>query len=310
MTTAPDMLSHYGGVPVASSAYTNPWTTAYFVDGTNGTAGAGGLSPGDATATINQAVTLAGPGDVIYVRQLLPQVADLTEPTQYTDNIVIPVTKYGLSIIGTGNNPHQPFYCSVKPGSAGYGIQVLGSSFLLENMAVNRGSATTGVIYLGGDNSTSLNAWGTLISNCHIRRGNSAANAGIKTYAGSYQTIYHCYFTACDTGISANSGGSFPIRSFCIDGCTFQAENADNPDQRDIYVGGVVYQLEIKNCNFHAVPALDYINAVAATTYGVVQNCYFGSLDATCSPTGSEINVAATVFVSGCFDDGSIIATT
>ena len=310
MTTAPDMLSHFGGVPVASAAHANPWSTAYFVDQTGGTPNAKGLSPDDAVTTINAAVTLAGAGDVIYVRGLTPDITDLTEPTQYTDNIVIPVTKYGLSIIGTGNNPHNPFYTSVKPAIAGYGIHVLGASFLLENMAVNRGEATTGVIFVDGDNSTSKNGWGLLISNCHIRRGNSAANPGIKTYAGSYQTIYNCYFTACDTGISANSGGYFPIRSFCIDGCTFQAENADNPDQRDIYIGGVVYQLEIKNCNFHAVPALDYINAVAATTYGVIQNCYFGSLDATCSTTGAEINVAASVFVSGCFDDGSIVATT
>lgn len=309
MSIAPDMLRHFGGVPVASAAYTSPWSKVFFVDGMNGTAGAKGLSPDDATKTINQAVTLAGPGDVIYIRQQLPQVADLTDPTAYTDNIVIPVTKYGLSIIGTGNNPHNPFYCEVKHGSSGYGVQILGSSTTLENLSFNRGSATTGVIFLDGDNSTSKNAWGTLISNCHIRRGDSRTNPGILTFAGSYNTVYNCFFTANDTGILVNSGAGFPVRSFTIDRCTFQAENADNPDQYDIEVLGVVYQLEIKNCNFHAIPAAGYIKAIAGTTYGVIQNCYFGDLGCSVGTSG-DIAVASTVFVSGCFDDGAQLGTT
>ena len=312
MTTAPDMLSHFGGVPVASAAHTNPWTTAYFVDGTNGTAGAGGLSPDDATTTINQAVTLAEAGDVIYVRQLTPQVTDLTEPTVYTDNIVIPVTKYGLSIIGTGNNPHNPFYTMIKPGATGYGIQVLGASFLFENMAINRSSASTGVIFLDGDNSTSKNAWGTLISNCHIRNANSKANAGILTYAGSYNTVYRCFFTGCHSSIVAASGASFPCRSFVVDSCNFNPGQQYPAGGRDIDVGGgsSFFELLIRNCNFMMTPTGGFI-LITSGTYGAIQNCYFGDSAVTCSTTGADINIPTTVFLSGCYDAAAdTIATT
>ena len=310
MTIAPDMLSQFGGVPVASAGYTNPWSSVFFVDGISGTAGGQGTSPDTATLTVSQAITLASAGDVIYIRQLAPLTSDPTDPTPYTDNWLIPYAKWGMSLIGTGNNPHQPFYCQIKPGTAGYGVEIKAASTTIENLDFNKGSATTGLIFFSGDvNSTDL-AWGTLISNCHIRNADSAANGGIKTYAGSYNTVYHSFFTGCHTSIYINSGGTYPVRAFTIDRCTFHPGNATTAGGSDVHVGGgsVVYELEIKNCNFTMLPTGKFTN-IGAGTYGVIQNCYFGDLDTTCGTSG-DITVPVTVFVSGCFDDGSQIDTT
>ncbi|MEE9510453.1 MAG: hypothetical protein V3V81_08165 [Candidatus Bathyarchaeia archaeon] len=314
MSISPDGLFQYGGSPVASAAYTNPWTTAYFVDGTNGTAGAGGKSPDDPTATISQAITLATAGDVIYVRQLLPIQSDMTDPTAYAENLVIPVAKHTLSIIGTGNNPHNPFYCQVKPSASGYGVEIKAVSTTIENLDFNRGSATTGVIFFSGDNGTTDMGWGSLISNCHIRNANGLANAGVKFEAGSYNTIYNCDFEACHTGVNLSSGGTFPIRSPRIERCRFKASNASAVGGDNIWGAGaanILYEIEILDCYFERVPTGSFIDLSGANHYGIISNCHFGDDDVSCTTSGANINKPTTVFVTGCYDDsGTMIATT
>ena len=180
----------------------------------------------------------------------------------------------------------------------------------IENLDFNKGSATTGLIFFSGDvNSTDL-AWGTLISNCHIRNADSAANAGIKTYAGSYNTVYNTFFTGNHTAIYIASGGTYPVRAFTIDACTFHPGNSTTAGGSDIHVlgGSIVYELEIKNCHFMMQPTGGFVN-IGASTYGNISNCHFGDL-AVAVGTSGDMNVPATVFVSGCFDDGAQLATT
>jgi len=314
MSIAPDMLFHMGGVPVGSAIGANPWSKAHFVDATNGVDTHDGKTPGTAKATIQAAVTAAVAGDVIYVRQLEPVQTDMTDPTAYAENLVLPVDKYNLSIIGCGNNPHNPFYTQIKASAAGYGVELKGTSFRLENLDFNKGSATTGMIFINGDNGTTAMAWGGLISHCHIRNANSAANAGIKTYGGSYNTIYGSIFEACHTGINIASGGTFPVRSLKIEKCSFKGSNASAVGGANIYGPGasnIIYELEIKRCEFERVPTGAFIDLASATAYGLISDCHFGDDDVSCTTSGSNINKPTTVFVSGCYDDsGTMIATT
>jgi len=314
MSVAPDMLFHLGGVPVGNAIGANPWSRAYFVDGTSGKSDRNGTSPGRSVSTVTLGISKASAGDVVYVRQLLPVATDMTDPTAYAENLVLPVAKYNLSIVGCGNNPHNPFYTQIKASAAGYGVELKGTSFLLENLDFNKGSATTGMIFINGDNGTTSMAWGGLISHCHIRNANSAANAGIKTYAGSYNTISNCIFEACHTGINIASGGTFPIRSLKIQDCSFKASNASAVGGANIYGPGasnIIYELEILRCYFERVPTGAFIDLTSATAYGLIADCHFGDADVSCTTSSSNINKPTTVFVSGCYDDsGTMVVTT
>ena len=149
-----------------------------------------------------------------------------------------------------------------------------------------------------------------MISNCHVRNADSAANAGIKTYAGSYNTVYNTFFTGNHTAIYIASGGTYPVRAFTVDRCTFHPGNATTAGGSDIHVlgGSIVYELEIKNCHFMMQPTGGFIN-IGASTYGNVSNCHFGDLAVAVGTTG-DITVPTTVFVSGSFDDGAQLGTT
>ena len=310
MTIAPDMLQQFGGVPVASATYTSPWSNVYFVDGINGTAGAKGLSPDDATLTVSQAITLASFGDVIYIRQLAPKT-DQTDPTPYTDNWLIPNAKYGMSLIGTGNNPHNPFYTQIKPGTAGYGVEIKAPSTTIENLCFNKGSATTGLIFFSGDvNSTDM-GWGCLISNCHIRNADSAANAGIKWYAGSYNTIHNCDFEGCHTAIYLASGGTYPIRATRIQDCRFKPEGttANGGANIDMTGGSVITELEIVRCYFEKLPTGKFFSLEAACS-GIIVDCHFGDADATAGTSAADINLPTSMLLLDAFDQSGSMATT
>lgn len=312
MTIAPDMLQQFGGAPVASAMYTNPWSKVFFVDGDHGTAGGQATSPDTAITTTTAALLLASDGDVIYVRQRAPK-ADATDPTSYDENLTIPYAKYGMSIIGTGNNPHNPFYTQIKANAAGYGVKIQAPSTTIENIDFNRGSATTGMIYFSGDVNTTDMGWGCLLSNCHLRNANGAANAGVMMYGGSYNTLYNIDFEACHTGVVIQSGGTYPIRSLRIENCRFKGANeaaVGGNNIQDVGVSCIVYELEIIHCHFERKPTGKFIE-LSTNTYGIISDCYYGDTGITIATDGSDVTVPITVFNTGCHDySGSTLATT
>jgi hypothetical protein len=288
-----------------------PWNEVWYADGTNGSTDFSGRGPSQAKASISQCITASSAEDIIYVRPLLPIQTDMTDPTPYAENLVIPVEKWGLSIIGAGNNPRNPFYTQVKANSAGYGVEIKAVSTKIENLDFNKGSATTGMIYLNGDNNTTAMAWGTLIQHCHIRNANSASNPGIKTYSGSYSTVYDCDFEACHTGMYISSGGTYPLRSLRIEDCRFKGSNASAVAGSNLSDGGtsaIIYEIEVLRCTFERIPTGNFVN-FTANTYGIIAGCYWGDLAATVGTSSSDVNVPATVFVSGSWDDGAQSAT-
>lgn len=93
MTTAPDGLYQYGGVPVSSGPDTI-FGKVWFVDGTNGSDSNDGKTPGAAYGTIQAAITeqiarTTGLGDAIYVL-----------PGTYVENVAASVFN-DCSLIGT-----------------------------------------------------------------------------------------------------------------------------------------------------------------------------------------------------------------
>ena len=314
MTTFADMAFDLGGRPLGGSTFSSPWATHYFVDGSEGSAAFDGTAPSRSMSTISLAITAASRGDVIYVREKAGSTTDATDPTAYAENLTIPFAKHNLSIIGAGNNPWNPFYTQVKANAAGYGLKIQATSFRIENLDFNKGSATTGMIYFSGDVVTTDMAWGGVIANCHIRNADSAANAGIKTYAGSYNTIHNCDFEACHTGINLASGGTYPIRSIRIQDCRFKGANASAVGGANILGAGasnIIYELEILRCYFERVPTGAFIDLAGANKYGIIADCQFGDDDVSAGTSASNINKPTTVFLANCTDDsGALIAST
>ncbi|MHC4752737.1 MAG: hypothetical protein ACYTFW_23055, partial [Planctomycetota bacterium] len=103
MTTFGDQVFEYGGSPVGSARFTNPWETHYFVDATNGSDANDGKSPTDAKATIQAMITAANGGDVIYVN---PQTYKLgTGFNRYTEDVSVTMGGAGGSgVVSTNAN--------------------------------------------------------------------------------------------------------------------------------------------------------------------------------------------------------------
>lgn len=289
-----------------------PWNNVWYVDGDNGNTAYSGRGPADAKALISQAITAAAAAqDIIYVRPRLPVQTDMTDPTPYEENLTIPVAKWGMSIIGAGNNPRNPFYTQVKANAAGFGVKIQAVSTLIENLDFNRGSATTGMIYFSGDNNTTDMGWGSLISHCHLRNANSAANAAVMMYGGSYNTLYDIDFEACHTGVVVQSGGTYPIRSLRLEDLRFKGANeaaVGGCNIKDVGVSCIVYELEVLHCTFERLPTGKYVN-LTANTYGVMADCYFGDNGVVWATSGQDVNVPTTFFISGCYDDTGALIT-
>ena len=110
----------------------SPGETHYFVDGTDGKAGNGGLKPNDAMATIQQAVDLAVGEDVIYIRPR-PYLID-SMYKRYEEDVTIAIgttpssltsgdicTNGNMSIIGVAANTFNADFSGIrwKYGSGG-----------------------------------------------------------------------------------------------------------------------------------------------------------------------------------------------
>ena len=310
MTTFGDQVREYGGAPVGSGRFSSPWATHYFVDGDNGTAGAGGLRPDKATATVAQAISLAGYGDVIYVRPKKPggsTSGDASDPGFYTaDTMVIPFAKHQLAIIGV--NSASTLYGPFIWPTSGIGLDVYASAFHIENMTIHAESVTY-AIYLRGISgyATKAGSCGASIENCVIGYGQTLVEGGGDT------VFRNCHFrNAIPLDIKGNAAGVGPIRRDAVIGCWFGANNGAAVATAYVTLEGSISEFLMKDCHFDQPTAVDeYINS-SGSVDGLISNCYFADDAVTWgADAGDEIRIASgTLCPSGCYDNaGSLIAT-
>jgi hypothetical protein len=154
-------LSQGSGVPVGEG-------DVWYVDGTNGAAANNGKGWKTALDTIQAAVTLAGPGDTIYVTA--KDLTDFTgDPTSYAETIIIPAATSNLSIIGVSRGRTQGGLPQIKKGSGSTALLTIRApGCLIANMGFNGAGSTGGGILLDDDYSTKC-AFGTSIINCHFK---------------------------------------------------------------------------------------------------------------------------------------------
>ena len=148
----------------------NPWANYWYVDEDNGSDSAyNGVSIDKPVATVPQAITNAARGDVIYVRTKAMDTG-ATDPSSYTDNIVISADKGCLSIVGVETGRVQGGLPQMKVGATTTQalLTVRAPGCLIANLGFNGSGATGGGILLDDDASTKT-AFGTTIVNCHFK---------------------------------------------------------------------------------------------------------------------------------------------
>ena len=190
MTTAPDGLFQFGGVPVVvddSPSFGDVW----FVDGTNGSVGGSGDQPGDAISTVQLGVTAqlaeaTALGDIIYVL-----------PGTYSEAVIAStMTKLKLVGVTCGGEAHAV----IIHNSAGSAL-VIGTDVDYTTTMIN--SALRNIcFYTSSTSNTEFPAvridtiQRSIINNCKFL-GNSQHGAGSITTVGlqlgPLTTTYHSF---------------------------------------------------------------------------------------------------------------------
>lgn len=292
MSGTPDLLTHLGGVPVASaSRYAGWWGANHrFVDFDNGTAGSAGNDGMESPAKyVDIALADAVAWDVIYIRPRTPDVAGgdpqgITPSS--TTNLSIPNTKYGISLIGTGLGilPSQAAYQTRIQGdgttTTTSPLTVLAPYVAIENLSFKRG-ASTGVPLVDLSSVSGAYAFACSIDRCqfHMGNGTAAASAAVLIASHWYAAITNNHFERCGCGIGLTSILSNPA-GVSIVGNTFNQVTASN--YGDIVSGATACnRIKISDNIFEqadpTVGTTVYIYMAGSANTGIVSNNYFGT---------------------------------
>lgn len=319
MSTFPDSLFQNGGQPVGGGRYEGMWEgDTFFVDYDNGQPGLAGTSAKYPGKYLQDAINAAGPWSVIYIRPRDP-VYDVGGGANYhlpqsTSNWSIPYTAYGLSLIGAGSGVGNNVMATYLRGGA---VTTAAPVLLIkscwnnvENIAFHNGASLESQICSRRSTTAALGrAYANTYNRCYFRFGYDLIenNLGgcINIDSSSYEGIYNCTFTSSPAAIIIRPiQGS--VSGIQIHGCVFQG--AASEVQTDIFSGGGVVNISIKDCTFgHAVPAKSVYSATfnryiyfGAASTGLVSNCNTGAVD----PTIADNMTLNGVFYSHIWGDG------
>ena len=319
MSNFPDMVTQFGGQPVGGGRYEAMWgSKVHFIDYDYGTEGAGGLKPSDAHKYLQDAIDIASPWDVFYIRPRNP-VYDVGGGANYhlpesTSNWSIPYTAYGLSLIGTGigqgNNVMGTYLRGGAVTTAAPVLLIKSCWNNVENIAFHNGASLEAQISSKRSSTAALGrAYANTYNRCFFRFGydlieNNLAGC-INIDSSSYEGIYNCTFTSspCAIIIRPIQGA---VSGTQIHGCNFQGVASEV--QTDIFSGGGVVNISIKDCTFgHAVPAKSVYSATfnryvyfGAASTGLASHCDTGAVD----PTIADNMTLNGVLYSNIWGDG------
>jgi len=263
----------------------------YFVDFDNGQVGNGGLKPSDACKYLQSAIDLAVAGDVIYVRPRVPDYVggdpQKITPLSTTNNSIA-ITKYGMSIIGTGTGQGsagaaQTVLAGGDVTTSTPVLNILAPFTTIESIGFKPGASTVGLVH-SKTTSAVLSSFQNTFYKCWFRDGDAThtGSGALISDSSWYDNILGCTFSGCSKGISVNASISVPV-AVTIKGCDFDALIASVT--ADIYTTGAVARILITKCNFnHVLPTggspNKYVSVASAST-GLISDSYFGVADAT-----------------------------
>ena len=276
----------------------NPWANYWYVDEDNGSDSANnGTATDKAVASLEQAISNAGRGDVIFMRTQA-MATGATDPQNYTENAVITADKDCLSIIGVGTGRTQGGLPQLKVGATTTQalITVRAPGCYIANLGINGDGATGGGIVLDDDGSTKT-AFGTTIENCHFKNcvGTTATDArtggAIKLAGAPWQILIrgNRFYKNVGDILSVSTYSDF--QDVVIEDNIFSGQAANTDCNIYTVAGGAGnLGLIIKDNVFPQLPAIGsgavkrYIYATGCT--GMVVGNYFGCQTST---TGTEL---------------------
>ena len=275
------------GIPQVGGGFPFPPAggRAWFVDGSRGGDSQSGKDPARAVATIQEAVTLAGVGDIIFVYPKT-MTAGATDPVDYAETIIIPAGKANLSIIGVPRGLTQGTLPQIKKGSGSTALLTVRSpGCLIANLGFNGSGSTGGGILLDSDGSTK-DAFGTTIVGCHFKncKGSAAAATGGAIMWGANGGGWNVRIEGCDfldnrAGIVLLGTGVSVPKNIVIKNNIFYSSANTNVDC-DIYLaaGSGVNGLVITGNDFATVDVPGYATSPTAARYLDLTNCVNGML--------------------------------
>mgnify|MGYP001563702795 CR=1 FL=1 len=307
----------------------NPWANYWYVDGDNGSDSAkNGSAVDKATASLEQALSNAGRGDVIFVRTLAMGTG-ATDPVSYTENGVMTADKDCLSIVGVGTGRTQGGLPQLKVGATTTQaiLTARAPGCYIANLGFNGAGATGGGILLDDDSSTKT-AFGTTIENCHFKNcvGTTATDSRTggaiqwSTQGNAWQVLIrgNSFYKNVGDIVSLGTSGSVP-QDITIEDNDFKSASTAATDCNLFLTaqGGGMSGLTIRRNTFGAKPALSsgsvalYMDLTGC--YGTLADNLFGCIvdpalsEVTFAAAGDAAKVPATVFMSG--NRGEVQAT-
>lgn len=297
---------------------------SWYVDGTNGGSGNDGKGWNTALDTIQAAVTLAGPGDTIFVTA--KDLTDFTgDPTSYAETIIIPAATSNLSIIGVSRGRTQGGLPQVKIGAGAVAmLTVRAPGCLIANMGFNGAGSTGGGILLD-DDYAAKSAFGTSIIGCHFKNckahATQAANGGAIMWSAqgnAWQVLIsgnNFYKNVCDICIIGTA--STVPQNVVIENNQFSDSPANTTCNIWTDTSGFGGGLVINNNTFGALPNLSggdtnlytVINIYGTEASGIFSNNVFGA-DGTTAGWGSgkaAADIADGVWISHCYSQAGLI---
>ena len=314
MTTFGDQVREFGGAPVGSGRFSNPWGTHYFVDSINGKANNSGLRPDDATATIQQAVNLStnnvnSRGDVIYINPGIWNTG--TGFDRYTEDVTITsgvtgtdMTNANMSIIGiTG------------PGATGDFLGVRWKHLTTQNLlndapalhVENIGFFSEGATYAvllrnNGATLTRQGTQGTSFYNCGFKgKGiyGQDGGDGLTVVNSRFQCSYGGAVAQLNWQCSANPGRRLTVRN-----CEWLDGNGNAPDGPMIHIAAPLTEILIRDCMFPQVPTGNTYITASGACEGLIANVHCASADLTIA---THFAVSATLFTTGIYDELGLV---
>jgi hypothetical protein len=287
-----------------------------FADGDFGSADNVGSDPSQAVALPSTAVGKVVRNGIVYVR---PRNTVASAQTYYADNITIPLTKPGMSILGCGANAVRPFMgVAIKASTVTSPvITVQGSDAHIEGMRLAGTGQTAGyAIVYAHASLTSNGPVGLHIVNCRLD--NAKTGGAITLDSPNHTEIVGCSFDECAIGvISILSYGGVASRGLKIMDCDFGGRIATRTV--DIYLsqsgtgsGAGVAGYEIRGCRFLDLgtlagaysPRMIYI---VNGDIGLISDCVFSTAVAgTFGATGDQCIFPATWHIVNCHHEGVV----
>jgi len=312
LTHFPNGITSYG-VPITGSArFASPWATHRFVDGDNGSDANNGLTPEEAKATIQGAVTASSYQDVIYIR---PKTYTLgTGFARYTEDVSVTLggsggsgataTNANISLIGITQRIHPSDFLGVRwKYTTATPLTVDAPGLHIENIGFFVEDATYAInLRCNGATRTQEGTTGFSIYNCAIK-GDGALYAN----GGNEIQIINCRFQAKYDGTMGGInlvGSSNAVARPIIKNCDFIGGNGNAMATAPIVGASPWYNAVLANLWFDKdTTAGQFVSITGTACTGVCGPCYCGSGDI--STTSFD---TAGIEVVGAFDDDGIQA--